>query len=144
MIMFTDRIEAWSSLNVSNRWEQAYTTTSTDFFVIAMVIDPSTDTLSTCYDGTGFVTTTSAGGLDNLSNSNDFDIGDGLSGMEFAELAVYNRVLTEEEWNDVGHDLGTKYGITTTYVDTVPEPVTLGLMGAGLIGLFGVRRMTGL
>jgi len=56
----------------------------------------------------------------------------GLNG-DFAELLVFNRVLTDAERNTVGSYLADKYGLTTAY--TIPEPGTLVLTSIGLIGL---------
>jgi hypothetical protein len=109
----------WATTDSSNRRELRYYSATNDFFVMAIVINPSTDTVATFYNGTGFTTTTTVGGLNDLSNSANFDIGSTAAGqMNFAELLVYNRVLTTNEWNGVGYELGVKYGIPTSYVRT--------------------------
>jgi hypothetical protein len=106
----------WATTDSSNRRELRYYNSTNDFFVMAIVINPSTDTVATFYNGTGFTTTTTVGGLNDLSNSANFDIGSTAAGqMNFAELLVYNRALTENEWNKVGWYLGIKYGIQTSY-----------------------------
>jgi len=115
----------WATTDSSNRREVQYADAAPGFFVMAIVVDPSADKLSTFYNGAGFTATTTTGGLNDLSNSANFDIGRTAAGqMDFAELLIYNRVLTTDEWNEVGATLGTKYGIGTTYV--IPEPIILG------------------
>jgi hypothetical protein len=115
----------WATTDSSNRREVQYADAAPGFFVMAIVVDPSADKLSAFYNGDGFTATTTTGGLNDLSNSANFDIGRTAAGqMEFAELVVYNRVLTENEWNRVGYEFGVKYGIPTSYV----RPTSLNLI----------------
>lgn len=78
--------------------------------------------------GTGVVTDTLYVG----QRAGTAGAGWGLNG-DFAELLVFNRVLTDAERNTVGSYLADKYGLTTAYV--VPEPNTLVLLVVGLFGL---------
>jgi hypothetical protein len=131
----------WATSSANNRFEMQYdASASPDFFVMAFVIGSGSDTLSSYYDGDNFATVKDLGTLGDASNSANFDIGRNAAGqMDFAELLIYNRLLSSDEWNEVGATLGGKYEINTTYV--IPEPFTFGMMGAGMIGLFGLRRM---
>ena len=54
---------------------------------------------------------------------------------DLARLLIYNRPLTDQELDQVGFDLATTYGISTTFV---LEPSSLALLGLG--GLLIARR----
>jgi len=114
LLMYDDRIDIWASQDGSNRRRTTYREVDTDFVVLAMRIDPSSDTLSAYYNGERFVTTARNGGLGDLRNEAHFDMGE-VKGMEFAELIVYNHALTEEVLNGIGYTLGVKYNVITSY-----------------------------
>jgi hypothetical protein len=81
-----------------------------------MIIDVPQNKRSVYYNGTGVSTLVSDGSLADLTNTETFDIGYEVYGMELADLAVYNRVLSDTEWNDVVYRLGSRYGVQTSYV----------------------------
>jgi hypothetical protein len=116
ILMEQECIRVWASQDLKNRRSQTYATASGDFFVLCAVVDMKESPLACYYNGEGFTTAVQAGELKSLGNSSDFDIGDGLNGMRFAELAVYDRALPSDEWNAVCSQLGKKYGIATSYM----------------------------
>lgn len=101
---------------------QAYRkqTTSTDWVVFGMVMDPTTGTMLSLYNGEGLSKWfKDQGSLDEpFTASSRFSVGwnANAAGMDLAELVVYDRALNTAEWNEVGATLGQKYDIKTTYV----------------------------
>lgn len=127
---------------------QAYreATTSTNWVVFGMVIDPTTPTTGTMtslYNGEAMSQWfRDAGSLTGaFTESSRFSVGWSApaAGMELAEILVYNRALSETEWGQVGATLANKYDITTTYV--IPEPATAAvLLGLAALALLITRR----
>lgn len=54
-----------------------------------------------------------------------------------AEILIYTGTLTDEEKNQVGYYLETKYGMDTVYT---PEPATISLLLAGGLGILRRHR----
>jgi len=142
--VFTDdngdgRIHGRAASDNDSRQGTTLTTTESGFFVFGMVIDPTATTdagsLESFFNGPGTMTSgwVDDGKLDTITPTEDFRIGasTAASGMQLAELAVYDRALSDVELNDVGFTLGTKYNLSTTFV---PEPSAAAFM-AGLVGL---------
>ena len=83
-----------------------------------------------------FVAETAGPGTSIGANSGTWSATSTLDG-DIAEIIVYDRLLTQQETDQVGYYLAEKYGITTGYV---PEPATLSLMVSGMICLVLRRR----
>lgn len=145
--IFTDstsggRIHSRAADDSGTRQGTTLTTSSTDFVVYGMIIDPSAGTLTSLYNGTVMSSWFSDGAIDDtITSADDFGIGNNANaaGMELAEIVVYNRSLETAEWNEVGATLGDKYAIDNTYV--IPEPATLGLLAFVGAALMTVRRL---
>ncbi len=80
----------------------------------------------------GMVLFDAAGKYQHFPIGSDYQVGgannDGRSYLgDLAEIAVFNRALSDAELNDVGYHLQTKYGIAGTYTEPASLPRVEGL-----------------
>ena len=93
---------------------------SPGILVVTTPVDPLSQDIRAFLNGTELVASGAAGATDTLETGiGGFGIGGSSFVGDIAEVLVFERELNADDLNQIGYDLGQKYGITTSYQPTV-------------------------